>query len=166
MAVGRRLYQVAFRIVRDRDAAEDAMQRALVDLWRDLPRLRDIDRFDAWIHRIVVRAAYDEIRQRKRHAHVREIHGTEPSTPDASSAVSVQDALARAFDALSPDHRAVVVLHHYAGFPLRDIADILDVPYGTVGSRLHYALRHMRAAMGGSAEPTGGVRVAHEEVAP
>jgi RNA polymerase sigma-70 factor, ECF subfamily len=148
VSVGRPLFQVAHRILRDLDAAEDAMQRALVGMWRDLPRLRDLDRFDAWTYRLVVRASLEEARQRRRHAHVRELPDPEPSAPDASGAIAARDALERAFDRLRPEQRAVVVLHHYAGFPLTDIATILGVPYGTVGSRLHYAMRELRAVLG------------------
>jgi RNA polymerase sigma-70 factor (ECF subfamily) len=146
--IGRTLFRVAHRILRDMDAAEDAVQRALVDIWRDLPLLRDFDRFDAWSHRLVVRASLDEARQRRRHAHVGELPPEGPGIPDTSGAVATRDALEQAFERLTPEHRAVVVLHHYAGFPLADIAAIMDVPYGTVGSRLHYALRELRIAIG------------------
>jgi RNA polymerase sigma-70 factor (ECF subfamily) len=147
-SVGRPLFQVAHRILRDLDAAEDAVQRALVGIWRDLPKLRDLDRFDAWTYRLVVRASLEEARQRRRHAHVRGMPTNEPSTPDGSGSLATHDALERAFERLKPEHRAVVVLHHYAGFSLSEIAVILDVPYGTVGSRLHYALRELRSVLG------------------
>jgi RNA polymerase sigma-70 factor (ECF subfamily) len=161
--VGRPLFRVAHRILRDLDAAEDAVQRALVDIWRDLPRLRDLDRFDAWTYRLVVRASLDEARQRRRHAHVRELPSDEPGAPDASASFAARDALERAFDRLRPEHRAVVVLHHYAGFPLTEIATILGVPYGTVGSRLHYALRELRAALGADGTTPGPEGIAMPE---
>jgi RNA polymerase sigma-70 factor (ECF subfamily) len=150
-SVGRPLFQVAHRILRDLDAAEDAMQRALVAIWRDLPNLRDLDRFDAWSYRLVVHASLEEARQRRRHAHVAELpphDPSQPTAPDASGSLAARDALERAFDRLKPEHRAVVVLHHHAGFSLSEIATILNVPYGTVGSRLHYALRELRAVLG------------------
>jgi RNA polymerase sigma-70 factor (ECF subfamily) len=146
--VGRPLFRVAHRILRDLDAAEDAVQRALVDIWRDLPRLRDLDRFDAWTYRLVVRASLDEARQRRRHAHVGELPAEVPGPSDASAAIATRHALDDAFDRLTPEHRAVVVLHHYAGFSLAEIAAITGVPYGTVGSRLHYAVRQLRTALG------------------
>jgi RNA polymerase sigma-70 factor (ECF subfamily) len=158
--VGRPLFRVAHRILRDLDAAEDAVQRALVDIWRDLPRLRDLDRFDAWTYRLVVRASLDEARQRRRHAHVRELPLEGPGLPDASAAIATRDALEQAFDRLTPEHRAVVVLHHYAGLSLAEIAVITGVPYGTVGSRLHYALRALRNAMGAdSVTPAGQLAI-------
>lgn len=161
--VGRQLSQVAYRILRDPDATEDAVQRALVGIWRDLPRLRDVDRFDAWAYRLVVRTALEEARQRRRHAHVREVPpALEPSHPDASASVAAREALGRAFDDLRPDHRAVVVLHHYVGLSLGEIAEILGIPYGTVGSRLHYALRRMRASLRLD-EPAPGVPVTAPE---
>jgi RNA polymerase sigma-70 factor (ECF subfamily) len=122
-SMGRPLFQVAYRIVRDLDLAEDAVQRALVHMWRDLPRLRDVDRFEAWAYRLVVRTSLEEVRQRRRHALVREVRHVEPASPDAAGAVAVRDALERAFLALTPEHRAVVVLHHYAGFSLGDRGD-------------------------------------------
>ena len=147
-AVGDGLFQVAYRILRDLDSAEDAVQRALVAIWHDLPKLRDPDRFEAWAYRVVTRTSLDEARQRRRHGHVREAVPVEPSEPDASGSVVIRDELAHAFDDLRPEHRAVVVLHFYVGLPLGEIADILGVPYGTVGSRLHYALQRMRTSLG------------------
>ena len=72
--------------------------------------------------------------------------------------VALRDQLGRAFDGLSVDHRTVVVLHHLMGLPLSEIADILGIPYGTVGSRLHHALRAMRAGLDAPerAEARGG----------
>jgi RNA polymerase sigma-70 factor (ECF subfamily) len=150
--LGRPLFQVAHRILRDLDAAEDAVQRALVSIWRDLPRLRDLDRFDAWSYRLVVRASLEETRRNRRHAPVREL-AAEPGVPDASGSTATRDLLERAFRRLTPEHRAVVVLHHYAGFSLSEIATIVGIPYGTVGSRLHYATRELRAAMQADEQP-------------
>ena len=146
--VGDQLLQVAYRILRDLDNAEDAVQRALVAIWRDLPKLRDPDRFEAWAYRVVTRTSLDEARQRRRHGLVRETVPVEPSEPDASREVVIRDELAHAFDDLRPEHRAVVVLHFYVGLPLTEIAEILGIPYGTVGSRLHYALQRMRTSLG------------------
>ncbi len=147
-ASARRLFLTAYRIVRDTDAAEDAVQLTLVAIWRELPSLRDPDRFEAWTYRLVVRFCLLETR-RARRAGVREISidETEPTRSDAFAASDLRDQLDRALGELSPEHRAVVVLHHYAGLPLGEVADVLGVPYGTVGSRLHHATRAMRAAI-------------------
>jgi RNA polymerase sigma-70 factor, ECF subfamily len=148
-SVARPLYLVAYRILRDTDLAEDALQQTLISMWRELPRLRDSDRFDAWTYRLVVRASLAESRRRGRHAHVRELPSIEPSEPDSSAAFATRDLLESAFRRLSPEHRAVVVLHHYVGLPLGEIATTLGIPYGTAGSRLHYALRHLRTTLDG-----------------
>jgi RNA polymerase sigma-70 factor, ECF subfamily len=147
-AAARRLFLVASRILRDTDAAEDAVQGALISMWRDLPSLRDPDRFDAWAYRLVVRHCHN-LGRRERRSGVRVVDLTEDlrTERDGIGDVAVRDQLGRAFDALSRDHRAVVVLHHLVGLPIAEIAEILDVPYGTVGSRLHHAIRAMRASL-------------------
>jgi RNA polymerase sigma-70 factor (ECF subfamily) len=148
------LYAVAFRILRDAGLAEDALQNALVLAWRRLPRLRDDARFEAWIHRILVHACYDES-QRARHwtANVRVLPAEGPTTPDGTDAVADRDQLERAFRRLSVDQRAVFVLHHYLGLPLVEVAELLEIPAGTARSRLHYAIAELRDALAVDAEP-------------
>jgi RNA polymerase sigma-70 factor (ECF subfamily) len=144
----RRLYLVAHRILRDADPAEDAVQQTLVAMWRELPKLRDPDRFEAWTYRLVVRFSLGEARRSRRTVmHLRSTNPIEPSTTDESGRVAARDALERAFRRLSPEHRAVVVLHHYVGLSLGEIAEVVGVPYGTIGSRLHYATRQLRSAL-------------------
>lgn len=147
-ASARRLFLTAHRIVRDTDRAEDAVQQTLVAMWRELPSLRDPDRFEAWTYRLVVRFCMAETR-RARRTGVREIAVDESmaSGSDAFADSDLRDQLERALRNLSPEHRTVVVLHHYAGLPLAEIAEILGVPYGTVGSRLHHATRALRASI-------------------
>jgi RNA polymerase sigma-70 factor (ECF subfamily) len=147
----RRLFLVASRILRDTDAAEDAVQQTLVGIWRDLPSLRDPDRFDAWTYRMVVRACRGQGRRHRRMGvSIVDLSDEMAADRDHIGDVVVRDQLGRAFDALSQDHRAVVVLHHLVGLPLGEIAEILDIPYGTVGSRLHHAMRAMRATLDAS----------------
>ncbi len=143
-----RLYRTAYRIVRDADAADDAVQQTLVAVWRELPSLRDPDRFEAWTYRLVVRFCLAESR-RFRRTGIREVRidDTTPARSDAFADADLRDQLGRALAELSPEHRAVVVLHHYSGLPLGEIAEILSVPYGTVGSRLHHATRALRASI-------------------
>ena len=143
----RPLLGVAYRILRDQDAAEDAVQATLVRIWRELPRLRDPDRFEPWTHRIVVRASLDAARTIRSQRSIRIVPAIEPSTPDAARATSIRDELDGAFRRLSTEHRAVVVLHHYLGYSIGEIAEILGIPYGTVGSRLHRALRDLRSTL-------------------
>ncbi|HSS36232.1 MAG TPA: RNA polymerase sigma factor [Patescibacteria group bacterium] len=143
-----RLFVVAHRILRDVGRAEDAVQQTLVTAWRQLPELREVDRFDAWIHRILVHACYAEARRARRwSANVRVLPVDGPETPDTTLSVATRDALDRAFRRVPPEQRAVFVLHHYLGWPLREIGETLGVPHGTVKSRLHYATATLRAAL-------------------
>jgi RNA polymerase sigma-70 factor (ECF subfamily) len=143
-----RLYRTAYRIVRDADRADEAVQQTLVTMWRELPSLRDPDRFESWTYRLVVRFCLTESR-RVRRTGIREVRIDEltPTSSDAFAEADLRDQLDRALGELSPDHRTVVVLHHYSGLSLGEIAEILGVPYGTVGSRLHHATRALRASI-------------------
>ena len=152
--VSDRLYAVAQRILRDPGLAEDALQNALVLGWRRLPKLRDPERFEAWIHRILVHACYDESRRaRQWKADVRVLPMAGPSTPDGSSVIADRDELERAFRRLSVEQRAVFVLHHYLGLPLVEVAEVLGIPAGTARSRLHYAIAGLRDALTAQPEP-------------
>ena len=155
VAVGGRLHAVAHRILRDLDLAEDATQQALLTIWQDLPQLRDPARFDAWSYRLLVRACYAEGR-RTRHwtPNLRILPVDEPAGAEGLGLVVDRDQLERGFRRLSIDHRAVVVLHHYLDLPLDEVADVLGVPAGTVRSRLHHAMRALRAALDADARPT------------
>jgi len=142
------LFAVAQRILRDHGLAEDALQNALVLAWRRIPTLREPDRFEAWIHRILVHACYDESqRARPWIATVRVLPVDGPSVADASDDLADRDELERAFRRLPVDQRAVFVLHHYLGLPLVEIAELLEIPAGTARSRLHYATRGLRDAL-------------------
>jgi RNA polymerase sigma-70 factor (ECF subfamily) len=151
---GDRCYGIAYRILRDVERAKDAVQQAFLLAWRELPRLRDAERYEVWLYRLLVNACYAEARRHKRWtAHVRLLPIEGPSAPDEIVSVDDRDALERAFGRLSPDHRAVFVMHHYAGLPLATIADITGVPVGTVKSRLHNAIRNLRAVLRSDAAP-------------
>ena len=154
VAAGDRLQAVAHRILRDADLAEDAAQQALLAIWRDLPQLRDPACFDAWSYRLLVRACYAEGRKERRWTpNLRLLPSDEPTQADGSSAVIDRDQLERGFRRLSIDHRAVVVLHHYLDMPLEGVADALGIPAGTARSRLHHAMRGLRAALDADARP-------------
>lgn len=134
--------------MRDLDLAEDASQQALLAIWRDLPQLRDPGRFEAWAYRLLVHACYAEGRKERRWApNLRLLPSDEPTSPDGLTSVVDRDQLERGFRRLSVEHRAVVVMHHYLDWPLDRIASSLGVPVGTVRSRLHYAMRALRAAL-------------------
>jgi RNA polymerase sigma factor (sigma-70 family) len=146
-AAGDHLLAVARKILRDPDAAEDALQQAVIRGWRSLPHLRDPARFDQWLYRILVMCCYAEAnRQRRVAATVRQLT-LEPSVGDSVDAVADRDALDEAFKVLTPTHRAVVVLHFFADLPLTDVAEVLAIHPATARSRLHYALRSLRAAL-------------------
>jgi len=148
------MYALATRILRDSDLAQDALQGALITAWRQLPTLRDPDRFEAWVRRLLVHACYAEARRRRTWAaNVRVLPVDGPMAPDALVSVVDRDALDRAFQRLSIEHRAVFVLHHHVGLPLAEIAETLGVPAGTARSRLHYATRILRAAVEADAAP-------------
>jgi RNA polymerase sigma factor (sigma-70 family) len=147
-AAGDRLLAIAYRILRDLGLAEDAVQQTLVLAWRELPTLRDVDRFDAWLRRLLVNACYREAR-RGRHwaANVRVLSNELPARTDDYNSVVERDQLDRGFRRLPPEQRAVFVFHHYLGLTLLEVADELGVPLGTVKSRLHYATNTLRAAI-------------------
>jgi RNA polymerase sigma factor (sigma-70 family) len=142
-----RLHAIAHLVLRDPDLAEDAVQEALVRCWRQLPKLREIERFDAWLYRILVRAAADEYGRRRRHEATVQTIRMEPTVADGGRNLVDRDELERGFRHLSVDHRAVVVLHHYVGLPLPEVAAALGIPPGTAKSRYHYAMAALRAAL-------------------
>jgi RNA polymerase sigma factor (sigma-70 family) len=150
-----RFLAVSRRILRDIDLAEDATQQALLAIWQDLPGLHDPARFDAWSYRILVRACYAEGRKARRWApNLRLMPADEPTADDTLSSVVDREQLERGFRRLSLDHRVVVVLYHYLDLPLDGIAEVLGIPVGTAHSRLHHAMRGMRAALEADARPT------------
>ncbi len=141
-------YAIAYRILRDAERAQDAVQQAFLLAWRQLPTLRDPERFSPWLRRLLVNACYEEHRRHRRWiSRIRVLPVDGPASPDPTVSVDDRDALDRAFLRLTPEHRAVFVLHHHAGLGLADIADIVGVPVGTVKSRLHHATRSLRAAI-------------------
>lgn len=156
-----RLFGIAHLILRDIDRAQDAVQDALLLAWRNVRSLRDPDAWDAWLHRLTVRACYRVARKDKRRTLV-ELHVTpDPGsarTPDASAGVADRDWLGRELDRLDMDQRVVIVLHYYLDLPVSKVAEILDIPYGTAASRLHRGLEAMRSVMG-AAPPDDGALV-------
>jgi RNA polymerase sigma-70 factor (ECF subfamily) len=158
-----RLFGAARLILRDDEHAADAVQDALLQAWLDLRGLRDPDRFDAWLHRLLVRACYRAARRgRQREVVELALDATlEPMTPDAQRAVAVHDQLDRGFRRLSADQRAVIVLRHYLGLSLAESAEALAIPLGTMQSRLSRATQAMRAALEADERPAqGAVEVA------
>ena len=150
-----RLDTAARLILRDPEPARDAVQDALFKAWRDLPGLREPDRFDAWLYRLMVNACMDQLRRRGRRPieiEITEIHA--PTVPDLASDVVQRDMVDGVLRNLDPSGRAIVVLHYYLGLPLTEVAVALSIPVGTVKSRLHRALGEMRS----SVQPEASIR--------
>ena len=143
-----RLDALARLILRDSERGKDAVQEALVRAWRDLPTLRDPDRFDAWLHRLLVHACTDEARRHRRHRVEVELTPIDhPTIRDSAISLADRDALERGFRRLDPEQRALIVLHHYLDLSLPEVAETLRIPLGTAKSRLHRALSAMRASL-------------------
>jgi RNA polymerase sigma-70 factor (ECF subfamily) len=153
-AMGGRLHAVACSILRDRDAAADATQRALMEAWRGLPGLRDPQRFEAWTYRLVVRACHAEARRAPRWMPLDPmLEQVMAGSPDPARAVGDRDQLERGFRRLSVDQRAVVVLRQLLDLPPDHVAIALGVPVGTVHSRLSRAMAALRAALDADDRP-------------
>ncbi|HET7686314.1 MAG TPA: RNA polymerase sigma factor [Candidatus Limnocylindria bacterium] len=156
---GDSLHSVARRILRDTSLAEDATQQTLLDAWRHLPQLRDPDRFEAWVYRLLVRACHAEARRERRHrGNLRLLPHDAPSEPDSTSRIAIQEQLDQVFRQLSVEHRTVVVLVHYLDRTPSEAAAMIGIPVGTARSRLHYALERLRGALEADARrlPTRG----------
>jgi RNA polymerase sigma-70 factor (ECF subfamily) len=147
--IGDRCIFIAHRILRDATLAEDAVQTALVQVWRELPALRDLDRFEAWLHRILVNACYAEARRGRRFAADVVLLETDGPTADDGGFLTVhdRDQLDRGFRRLPPDQRAVLIFHYALGLTVPEVAEHLGIPLGTAKSRLSYATAAIRAAL-------------------
>jgi RNA polymerase sigma-70 factor (ECF subfamily) len=147
-----RLSGAAGLILHDPDAADDAVQEALVRAWRDLPGLRDPDRFEAWLYRIAVRACHDQLRRRRREpANQQEQRFEIAMAADEIGGVADRDELATALGGLSDPQRTAVVLHYYVGMSHRQVAQVMGEPLGTVKARLHRSLGYLQAALAANA---------------
>jgi len=143
-----RLFAIAYRIIRDQHGAEDALQDALMTAWRDVRRLRDPERFDAWFQRLLVNVCIRHAsRERRRVATLMVLPTDGPAARDELLSIGDRDELERAFLRLPPQQRAILVLRHYLGYEPTEIADNLGIPAGTARSRLHNAQRAMREAL-------------------
>jgi RNA polymerase sigma-70 factor (ECF subfamily) len=141
-----RFKQIAYRILRDAFLAEDAMQQAMVEMWRKLPTLRDPEKFDGWSYRFLVNACYREAKRHKES--YRELPGVvDSSHQDPTGTINDRDQLERGFKRLSVDHRAVVVMHYYLDLTIEDTAEALGISAGTAKSRLNRAMAKLRLAL-------------------
>jgi len=144
-----RAYRIARLILGDPFEAEDAAHDAALSAWRRFGELRDPRKFEAWFGRILVNACRDRQRIQRRlpvsvdPGHIEPIGGRGEAA-DPTDAIARRELLARAISTLSPDHREVVVLRYFADLTVDQIAEQTGTRTGTVKSRLHYALRHLR----------------------
>ena len=149
-AAAPRLNGVANLILRDPDRAKDAVQEAFIAAWKDMRALRDPDAWDAWLRRLTVRTCYRLARKDRRRTEV-EV-GVIPTyhsvrIPDASADVADREWVVTELGRLDIDQRSVIALHYYLDLPMREVAEILDIPFGTAASRLHRGLENLRNAM-------------------
>jgi RNA polymerase sigma-70 factor, ECF subfamily len=144
-----RLTAAARMILRDEYGAQDAVQDTLIEVWRSLPGLRDPDRFHAWLHRLLVRACFSQIRSAKGRGaiEVRLTPRDEPETAGGERALAIHDQLERGLARIPPEQRAVVVLVYYFDLPLADAAEAMGIPLGTTKSRLSRASSSLRGAL-------------------
>ena len=151
-----RLYAIARLVLRDTELAEDATQEALVRAWRDLPTLRDVERFDAWLYRLIVRASADVGRYRRRLRAEITVLPNDPAVSDGAAALADRDLLERGLRRLTVPQQTILVLTFYVGLTPTEAADALDIPVGTAKSRLHYAIEALRAALAADARDSVG----------
>jgi RNA polymerase sigma-70 factor, ECF subfamily len=155
-----RVWRLAFNVLRDREDAWDVTQEAFIRAWQGLPTFRGHAAFYTWLFRIVLNVAADRARQRAARGRA---FGTErvpeeewerttvdqAATPDDEARRAEQrERIRRALAALSPAHRAIIMLSDLEGLSYREIAEVLDIPMGTVMSRLHNARKRLRDVLG------------------
>jgi RNA polymerase sigma-70 factor, ECF subfamily len=149
-ATAGRLDAAARLILRDPDAARDAVQEAYTQAWRSLRGLRDPERFEAWLHRLLARACYDELRRRRRRVMEVELTDLHPLPgADLQSRAAQRDELDRELRRLHPDLRTVIVLFYYLDLSVPEIAAALGIPPGTTKSRLFRAREALRVGLAG-----------------
>jgi RNA polymerase sigma-70 factor (ECF subfamily) len=144
-----RLHRMARLILRDEELAGDAVQEALLNAWLDIRAVRDPARFDAWLHRLLVRACYVEA-ERHRRRRIVDLGPQLLSVPDPGDNqhdVATRDQVERGFRQLTPEHRAALVVRHYLALPDEEAAAMLGIAPGTFKSRLHRAKAALRAAI-------------------
>ena len=151
-----RLDAAARLILRDPELARDAVQEALIRAWRDVPGLRDPDRFDAWLNRLTVHTCLDLARRRRRRPIEVEITDlNQPPGRDPSTDIADRELLDQALRGLDPQRRALVVLHYFLGMPMPEVARAVGIPLGTAKSRLHQAVASLRATISEESNATG-----------
>ena len=143
-----RLDAAARLILRDPELARDGVQDGYLRAWRTLPALRDPDRFDAWLRRLIVHSCIDIMRRRRHRAIEVDLTPIDVAGGgDFTSTIVDRDLVEEALRHLDPEWRAVVVMHYFLGMPLPEVATALGIPLGTAKSRLHRSILAMRIAV-------------------
>lgn len=152
-------YRLAAVILGNPTDAQDAVHDAFERAWRAGPTLRDLDRFDAWVGRILVNECRDRLRLRSRRpiTDISERLTATLAAPDPLRSAIERDEIQRAYGALKPDHQIVIALRFYADMTIEQIAERVGAPVGTVKSRLHHALAAMHAELARMSR-AGGLR--------
>lgn len=150
-----RLYGLAGLLLADRTRAEDAVQEALLKAWRDLPKLREVEKFRAWLRRLVVNASHDEGRRlgrRRREVELKPHH--DRAMADQLDSLLDRDELSQAFGRLKEEERTVVALRYFLDLSTADAAATLGIREVTYRSKLHRAIRTLGAALAADARAT------------
>ena len=159
-----RVYRLACRLLGDRDAALDAAQETFVKAWKALPRFKGEARFSTWITRIAINQCRNELRKRGTVKHTRPVSlddtlpgtevsrgdslaSSEPGTWERARAAELRSAFAAVLREIDPDSREVLLLTEVETLSYEGIAELLEVPVGTVRSRLHRARAEVRKRM-------------------
>ena len=161
-----RCYEIARRILGESHLAQDATQAAMISMWRDLPKLRDANRFEAWSYRVTVNACYAEAQRARRAIPAIADPNERAIAFDEYGTVIDRDRIERAFSTQKLEHRAVLVLRYYLDMSVEDVASTLDIPVGTAKSRIHHALKAMRAALDADDRPPTGGAAAMNDFSP
>jgi RNA polymerase sigma-70 factor, ECF subfamily len=159
-----RLKGVAYLVLRDADRAEDAVQEALVAAWQDLRALRDPDAWDAWLRRLLIRTCHRFAKKERRRTQIEQYVRLDSGSErlmDNSGDVAEREWILRELARIDVEKRSVIVLHYYLDLSMREVAEILDIPYGTAASRLHRGLEIMRASMHG--DPDAHLNITSEQ---
>ncbi|MDR9450030.1 MAG: sigma-70 family RNA polymerase sigma factor [Acidimicrobiia bacterium] len=157
-----RVFAVCLRILADREAALDAVQETFITVYRKVHQFSGASAFSTWLYRVAVNTCYDQLRKTRRHQSQSLPETTDPADPrseDALQSIELRPDLERALSVLAPEFRAAVVLSDLEGLPLQAVAEALDVPIGTVKSRVFRGRRllaeHLRNLSGSSAHQRG-----------
>ncbi len=151
-----RVFAVSLRMLRDREAALDATQDTFLTVFRKVDRYKATAAFSTWLYRVAVNTCYDHLRRqkRKRADRLPETHDiADPASADAFNAVDVRPQIEEALDALSPEFKATIVLVDLQGMSIDQASDTLEVPTGTIKSRLFRARRQLSQSLGNLRPP-------------